>query len=131
MTYERFLKVLLGRKKVDEDTSRLYLEFGIQLDSITDQYHKIIDELLEEAYGKEGADWINWFSYESDYGTKDWSRSPLYARNSEGEMVKIKEAGEIGHGAHDENGNPICYSFESLWEYLEKEYGKGKSKKSK
>jgi len=37
-------------------------------------------------------------------------------------MTKIKDAGEARYGACDENGNPICYSIESTWEYLEKNH---------
>ena len=29
------------------------------------------------------------------------------------------EEGEARFGAYDAQGNPICYSHESLWEYLE------------
>jgi hypothetical protein len=38
--------------------------------------------------------------------------------NEKGEIVNKK--GEIRSGAHDANGEPICYSLESLYEYLEK-----------
>jgi hypothetical protein len=31
---------------------------------------------------------------------------------------------ETEYGAYDEKGNPICYSFESTWEYLEENYNK-------
>jgi hypothetical protein len=50
---------------------------------------------MKEIYGEEGVDWFSWFCYENDYG-------------------------QGGLEAWDENKNPICYSFESLWEYLEK-----------
>jgi hypothetical protein len=33
-------------------------------------------------------------------------------------FIQIKK-GNPTHGATDENGEPICYSFESLWEFLE------------
>jgi hypothetical protein len=39
-------------------------------------------------------------------------------------MVKIREKGETQYGASDENGNPICYSIKSTWQFLEKNYKK-------
>ena len=45
--------------------------------------------------------------------------------NSEtGEIIK-KDPVE-SYGAHDEKGNPICYSFESTYEFL-KQYLKNKT----
>ena len=37
-------------------------------------------------------------------------------------MEKIHEKDELRFGAYDEKGNPICYSYESLWEYLEENH---------
>jgi hypothetical protein len=35
--------------------------------------------------------------------------------------VKVgKPEDDDEYGAHDKDGNPICYSIESLWEFLEK-----------
>lgn len=93
MTYERFLKVTLSIKKQDEVISGLYQQKVYLLDFI-DPYHVIILELIQEIYGEEGYDWWSWFCYENDFGQK-------------------------GLEAFDENKNPICYSFESLWEFLE------------
>jgi len=120
MEYKNFLKVILGIKKVEEESRELYLKFGISLEFMSDKYSKIVEELLREIYGDDGYDWIEWFAYESDYGEKNWSSRPLYKTDENGNHVKIREAGEGDNaGAHDENGNPICYSVESLWEYLE------------
>jgi len=63
--------------------------------------------------------WVEWFIYESDYGQKDWSELPTYRINEDGKSELIYEKGEIRFGAYDGDGNPICYSYESLWEYLE------------
>lgn len=93
MTYERFLKITLELKKQDEIVSSLY-QNKVDLLEFVDPYHSVVSELIEEVYGKEGYDWWSWFCYESDYGTK-------------------------GVCAWDEKGNPICYSFESTWEFLE------------
>ena len=93
MTYERFLKVTLSIKKQDEIISDLYKQ-KVDLIDFVDPYHVIILELIQEIYGEEGYDWWSWFCYENDFGQK-------------------------GLEAFDENKNPICYSFESLWEFLE------------
>jgi hypothetical protein len=93
MTYERFLKVTLSIKKQDEVISDLYKQ-KVDLIDFVDPYHVIILELIQEIYGEEGYDWWSWFCYENDFGQK-------------------------GLEAFDENEKPICYSFESLWEFLE------------
>ena len=93
MTYERFLKVTLSIKKQDEVISDLYKQ-KVDLIDFVDPYHVIILELIQEIYGEEGYDWWSWFCYENDFGQK-------------------------GLEAFDENKNPICYNFESLWEFLE------------
>jgi hypothetical protein len=93
MTYENFLKVILQLQKQDLIIDNLYKD-KVNLVDFVDPYHGIIDTLIKEIYGEQGADWFSWFCYEADYGQK-------------------------GVGAWDENNNPICYSHESLWEYLE------------
>jgi hypothetical protein len=123
MTYENFLKLTLGIKKTLENSHKLQ-DIGIDLIDYDDSFHKIISALLDEIYTEEGIEWLDWFMYESDFGQKDWSLKPSY-ENIDGIMVKTHEAGEVRYGATDENGNPICYSFESTWEYL-KQYEKRK-----
>lgn len=81
-----------------------------------EQVDKILGTVIESHYGEEGVDWVNWFIYESDWGEKDWSQNNCY--NEKGELIHKK--GESQFGATDEDGNPICYSLESLYEYLEK-----------
>jgi hypothetical protein len=94
MTYENFLKVILGLKAEHERLDKLY-QLGFDLINFSDPYNTIIHALLLEVYGEQGCDWISWFCYENDFGQK-------------------------GLGAWDENKNPICHSFKSLWEYAEK-----------
>jgi hypothetical protein len=94
MTYERFLKITLGLQKQDSVVSNLYKE-KVDLLDFVDPYHGFISELLREIYGDIGYDWWSWFCYDNDFGQK-------------------------GLEAWDEDENPICYSLESLWEYLEK-----------
>ena len=117
MTYETFLKITLTLQKVDRELHELYKR-NVDLLEFVDPYQNIIMLLIREVYGEEGADWYSWFCYENDYGTKDWSKTRKVMVNG-----KLEDR-EVEYGAHDENGNPICYSFESTWEYLEKNYNK-------
>ena len=98
MTYDRFLKVALGLQKIERVTQTLY-DNGLDIINFADPYHNIISELLLEVYGDEGYDWFSWFCFENDFGTG-------------------------GLTANDDKGNPICHSFESLYEYLESNYKK-------
>ena len=98
MTYQRFLKVLLSLQKEDRTIKKLY-DNGVDLINFVDPYHTIISELIKQIYGEEGYDWFSWFAYENEFG-------------------------QGGLEAYDENKKPICYSHESLWEYLDKNYKK-------
>lgn len=121
MTYERFLKVILSLQKQDKVLDNLYKN-GVDLANFTDPYHDIISELLTEIYGEEGYDWFSWFCCESEYGQRDWSKGDSYQMKEDGTSELIHKDGEVRFGAYDKEGNPICYSHETLWEYLEKEY---------
>ena len=116
MTYERFLKIGLTLQKQDRVITKLYQQ-KVDLMDFVDPYTTVVGELIKEVYGEDGYDWWSWFCYEAEYGQKDFSKYPLF----EGDKI-IKEAGEPRWGAHDEKGNPICYSWESLYEYLEKNH---------
>jgi hypothetical protein len=94
MTYETFLKITLELQRQERIVDDLYKN-KIDLLEFIDPYHGLIHLLIKEIYGEEGVDWFSWFCYENDYG-----RGTLEA--------------------WDENKNRICYSLESLWEYLEK-----------
>jgi hypothetical protein len=125
MTYERFLKITLTLKKQSEALNKIYKN-GLDLVNFVDPYHTIITELIKEIYGDEGYDWWYWFCYENEFGEKDWSKNvKVYKIDSEGKMKVIDDAKPI-YGACDETGNPICYSFESTWEFLENRYNKGR-----
>jgi hypothetical protein len=119
MKYEDFLFVGTQLQKQSTALDELYKN-KVDLLDLVDPYHAIIDKLIREVYGEDGADWFSWFCYESDFGTKDWSLQDSYKYDKDGILVKAHEAGEARHGAVDEDGNPICYDWESLWEYLEK-----------
>jgi hypothetical protein len=119
MTYEQFLKTLMNYRQFSENTHELY-QVGVDLHEGKYAIIEYVDSLLytaiESHYGEEGLGWVTWFIFESNWGEKDWSTCDAY--NDKGEIVARK--GEPRHGAYDENGDPICYSFESLYEYLEK-----------
>ena len=102
MEYGEFLKVILGLQQESRVVSDLY-DRKVDLIEFVDSYHTIISTLLKSIYGEKGLDWFQWFCYENDFGQKPCTG----------------EDGEPTHCATDENGNPICYSFESLWEFLE------------
>lgn len=118
MKYKDFLFVGLQLQKQDRVIDKLN-ELNMDIINLVDPYYMIVDRLIREVYGEEGADWFSWFCYEADYGTKDWSKVPTYKQNEDGTTTLLHEVGEARWGATDEEGNPICYSWESLWEYLE------------
>jgi hypothetical protein len=121
MTYENFLRVILQQQKCDKVVGEAY-KLNIDLMDFVDPYHHIISTLIKEIYGEGGYEWYSWFCYESEYGQRDWSLAPCYEKNDKGEMELIHDEGEVRFGAYDEDKNPICYSHESLWEYLEKNH---------
>lgn len=98
MEYSEFLKVISGQKEASEKVHEAY-KLGIDLIEFVEIYESISSILIKEIYGEEGADWYSWFCYENEYGEK-------------------------GVQAWDENEQPIFYSIESAWEYLEANYKK-------
>jgi hypothetical protein len=122
MEYKTFSKII-SLLKQESDRSQKLMKMGVDILDVNDGLHQIICLLIEEIYGEEGLDWFSWFCYESDFGKKDWSLHDCY-QNVDGKMVKIREKGETQYGASDENGNPICYSIKSTWQFLEKNYKK-------
>ena len=120
MKYENFLKVIMTQRKLEQQVHKAY-KLKIDLMDFVDEYNAITKILLTEIYGEQGYDWYSWFCWENDYGEKDWSKTTL-RRNEDGSFTQKEPTGEIEYGAKDKNGNPICYSFQSLWEYLESNY---------
>lgn len=128
MEYEKFCEIILRLKKFQEKKSEAY-KLKIDLLEFFEDLEIIISRLISEIYGEQGLEWFDWFCYENDFGNKDWSTTPCY-KMVDGKMVKIHETGEVRHGATDENENPICYSIESTWEYLETNHRQnGKNRK--
>jgi len=93
MTYKQFSDILHTLQEQDKVVDELYKN-KVDLYDFIDAYHKVITMLIKEVYGEEGYDSWSWYVYENDYGTK-------------------------GLEAWDKDGKRICYSHESLWEYLE------------
>lgn len=115
--YEDFLGILMPYKKLMEDFRELYsmgFNFMDGKYELEDNVTKIFDTALNSHFTEEGVEWINWFVYENDWGEKDWSIYKVF--NSQGELTD-RDPMEA-YGAKDENGKPICYSFESTWELV-------------
>jgi hypothetical protein len=100
MEYKVFKQIINTHRDGMSMISELH-DLGFDLMEGKYQLCEIIDKqfqtTLELVYDENGIDWINWFIYESDYGQKDGITADL-------------------------NGEPICYSTKSLWEYVEKHY---------
>jgi len=125
MTYEQFLKLMLGYKKICEDINELY-DIGVDLlegkYKIADNVSNLFISAIRSHYNEIGAEWVDWFIFENDWGTKDWTRYPTYDIETGNRVESI-------HGARDADGNPIAYSYESLYELLEKDYKLQKNEK--
>jgi hypothetical protein len=123
MKYNEFLTAIMTYKKSIEDLSELR-DIGVDLFEgkykIVNHIESLMINTFNSHYTKEGVEWIEWFIYEADYGKKDFSKYPTYKKSDDGKYVKFKEEGEVKWGASDENGEPICYSYESLHGYIEK-----------
>ena len=120
MKLETFSSIILTIKKQSEKIGALN-SLDVDLTNFVDPYHNIISICIKEFYGEEGLDWFDWFCYESDFGERDWSKHDSYGI-VDGVMKKIRDAGEIRYGATDKDGNPICHSIISTWEYLEENH---------
>jgi hypothetical protein len=95
LSYENFLKILLTFKKFNEDLSSLYkdgFDFFEGKYQLSEHMGNILEIFLKTHYSPEGVEWINWFIFENDYGQR-------------------------GLDATD-NGEKVCHSFESTWEYV-------------
>jgi len=109
--------MLLTFKKSLEDLSELY-DIGFDLYEgkykLSGHIESLLETSLKSHYTKEGVDWVMWFIFEADFGSKDFS-------------VKNNDGDKIEWGATDENNNPICYSYESLYKYI-KQYERKRKK---
>ena len=107
MTYEVFLRLIMTYKKSEENCREWY-KFGIDIHEgkypISTYLYGLMKAGYETTYTKEGINWIDWFIFENEYGQKDWSKGKTFEDKG------------------DADGNPIAYSYESLYELLEKDY---------
>jgi len=93
MKLEVFTEILNKLRKQSDKQDVLY-ELDIDLINFSDDHNSVINILLEVYYGKEGTDWIYWYLYERDpLGTIDQATT--------------------------NDGKPICYDIQSLWEEVE------------
>jgi len=93
MKLEVFTEILNRLKKQSDKEHALYV-LDIDTINFSDNYTSVINILLEVYYGKEGADWIGWYLWERDpVGTSDQATT--------------------------NDGKPICYDIQSLWEEVE------------
>ena len=123
MKYKDFSNIVLTFKKTSEKTIKAS-SIGIDIFDFNDDLYSAIQILIEEIYGKDGAEWFYWFCHESDFGKRDWSKGDTYKKEEDGTIRKMEDKEKSKYGAHDEKGNPICYSIKSTWEYLEKNHRK-------
>ena len=125
MRLSNFIQLLQNYRKFNDDISNLH-SMGFDLMEgqfqLTYPINNIFKTSLLAHYTQEGYEWVEWFVFENEYGLKDWSTAPGYRMKEDGTSEQVYEKGERRYGAHDENGNPICYSIESLWEYLEQNH---------
>jgi hypothetical protein len=121
MEYGNFLGVIMTYKKASDEISELY-EIGFDFlegkYKLSDRFYEIMKYAFSSHYNEEGMDWISWFIHENDYGNKVWD-GPLYQETVEGKIELLEREEGDYFGAKDADGNPIFYSFESAWEYLE------------
>jgi hypothetical protein len=93
MNQQVFTHILNALRDNSKRIDGLY-ELGIDLINFSDDYNKVIDTLIKVYYGKEGADWIDWY---------------LWERDLKGDQYQATR-----------DGNPICYDDTSLWEEVER-----------
>lgn len=99
MEYKQFLDLLMHHRRYSRTISDAY-NVGIDLVEGKFSTTENIDNMLKIAiishYGKEGWKWVQWFIYDNEYGQKGLEATS--------------------------DGEPICFSHESLYVYLEKHY---------
>ena len=74
----------------------------------------LLNRILHEEHGQKIA------VIENEFGEKDWSKYKTLNRSKDDIFRSISGGKEEKFGARDAEGNPIFYSIESTWGYLEK-----------
>jgi hypothetical protein len=103
MTHEQFYKLALNYQKQRLMIDSVY-KVGVDLIEFCEPYETCISVLIESAFGNAGLNWWNWYCHETDFGKKPYTDAD----------------GKPTWGAHDADGNPICFSWDSLFEELQK-----------
>jgi hypothetical protein len=94
MKYQVFERIIFLLQKMQVQNSAIY-KAGVDITEALDPLNEVIGHLTRNYYGTEGADWIDWFCYEKDFGARE----------------------EIT--ANDKDGNEICRNVYELWELVE------------
>jgi hypothetical protein len=130
MTLAAFKEIveLLKKQQLRTDMS---MTLKIDLIEFADPLYQAIDVLIEQIYGKEGHGWFTWFCYDNDFGSRDWSQARGFIMDHFGNLTSPKKHEGDKFGARDEKGEPICFSVESTWEFLEENYAKKPRPRSK
>lgn len=100
MTYKQFITILDNYKsysKIISQAEAVGLDLYEGKFATLVQIENIIETAFLSHYTQEGVDWIDWFIHENHYG---------YG----------------GLDAYDEKKNPICYSYKSLYKYINKHH---------
>ena len=107
---------MLTYKKISEDISELhnigidFFEGKFKLSNLT---YSLFITTFESHYNKQGIDWIEWFIFEGNWGTTNFNKMDEPETES---TIPLK------WGVFDNKGNPIVYSYKTLWELLEADY---------
>lgn len=100
MTRQEFTQLIKTYKEFSENVSTMY-DIGVDLMEgkypISSHCDKLLELCITSYWGVKGWDWVSWFVYENEYGEKEY-------------------------GAWDTDGTPICYSVDSLYDFLQKEH---------
>jgi hypothetical protein len=101
MTLQQFETLLINYKTFYENLHELHdlgFDFYEGKFKLSEIVEKLFTTSIESIYGKDGMEWVDWFIFETNYGTD--------------ENLTAKDAED----------NKICYDIESLFNYLEKNY---------
>jgi hypothetical protein len=102
MKYEEFNYIIMLYKKTSEEFSNLHdigFDFFEGKYKLSESFYNLVSKIFEIHYDDLGIDMINWFIFETNYGMNDLK-------------------------AYDKDKNLICYSLESLYNYIEENHKK-------
>ncbi len=123
MKYPNFLNSMLTYKKLSEDLSELHsigIDFFEGKYKLSELSYSLFQSSFKSHYTEEGIEWIDWFIFEADWGQKDFSKTPVYIPDHNGDFTR-PDLKEPRWGAQ-KDGKAIAYSYQSLWELLEEDY---------